>query len=576
MKKTNIVMPIIFVVIISLFFQIPSYAKGNSINTTIDNATGKVKVSGSIDNAKSQVLFITVLKPNAENGISDLYDDMDEMEFLELVYNIAQVKLDTNNTFTFEFTMQGNADEGWYTVAVTGKGVGLQNKFYYVNEQKIRNTVRKLNTVSHNDFVDLLSDIGIVLKTSPSDTKHVYDNFVAIRSRQGDFETEGNIDEMIEAVRDVVEEAEAYALIYLAKDTDVVKVIKDYNKYFNIDLEGDFKKAESKIGGAFVYIRDKLSIQITSKEEFEKVYHQSIALTMLNTVNRTEVHDVLVKYNHIFKLDLNGNYSKVDALEVAKSLAFADFKTVSEVTDAFNTAVSQLYSKQKQSNSSSGGSGGKGSSGKSKGGSMISVNNGTEVSTVHSQTSNPSEENIFEDLDSVEWAKESIHAFAKKGIVRGVDGRNFEPNRNVLREEFVKIMVMAMELPLEENMMSRPFEDVDNNKWYYKYILTSNKFGIVNGVSENEFGVGRSLTREDLAVICYRAAKAAGINFADSQNASMFSDDKTIADYAKEAVYALTGAGVINGVGNNEFSPKSVATRAQAVKIMYEIMNYSK
>ena len=42
-------------------------------------------------------------------------------------------------------------------------------------------------------------------------------------------------------------------------------------------------------------------------------------------------------------------------------------------------------------------------------------------------------------------------------------------------------------------------------------------------------------------------------------------------DYAKEAVAALAGAGIINGKDNNIFDPGGQATRAEAAKIAYEV-----
>ena len=51
-----------------------------------------------------------------------------------------------------------------------------------------------------------------------------------------------------------------------------------------------------------------------------------------------------------------------------------------------------------------------------------------------------------------------------------------------------------------------------------------------------------------------------------------FSDDEMISDYAKDAVYALRGAGVIKGVSDLEFAPLANATRAQAAKMIYGLL----
>jgi len=56
----------------------------------------------------------------------------------------------------------------------------------------------------------------------------------------------------------------------------------------------------------------------------------------------------------------------------------------------------------------------------------------------------------------------------------------------------------------------------------------------------------------------------------------MFSDYNQINDYAKKPIEDLWKAGIINGVGNNEFAPENTSSRAQAVKIIYMIREYSK
>ena len=53
-----------------------------------------------------------------------------------------------------------------------------------------------------------------------------------------------------------------------------------------------------------------------------------------------------------------------------------------------------------------------------------------------------------------------------------------------------------------------------------------------------------------------------------------FNDSENISDYAKEAVAELSALGIINGVGDGMFQPKSVATRAQAAVIIDNVFEY--
>ena len=95
--------------------------------------------------------------------------------------------------------------------------------------------------------------------------------------------------------------------------------------------------------------------------------------------------------------------------------------------------------------------------------------------------------------------------------------------------------------------------------------------GIINGISNEEFGVGANLTRQDLAVIAIRAAKAANVEIPSDIKAANFNDADAIADYANDAVNALYSMGIINGKDGNVFAPNDYCTRAEAAKITYNL-----
>ena len=96
--------------------------------------------------------------------------------------------------------------------------------------------------------------------------------------------------------------------------------------------------------------------------------------------------------------------------------------------------------------------------------------------------------------------------------------------------------------------------------------------GVVNGVSETEFGVGKYITREDMAVMIYRAVKASGMDVEIIvENPAELSDMDSVSDYAKEAVEFMIEKGAINGI-NGEFRPKDYATRAQTAQMLYQII----
>ena len=74
-----------------------------------------------------------------------------------------------------------------------------------------------------------------------------------------------------------------------------------------------------------------------------------------------------------------------------------------------------------------------------------------------------------------------------------------------------------------------------------------------------------------MSVIIARALKLYGID-KNEDNSATFDDDASIADYAKDAIYLLKDLGIINGTGENNFSPLGNATRAQTAKMVCGII----
>ncbi len=212
--------------------------------------------------------------------------------------------------------------------------------------------------------------------------------------------------------------------------------------------------------------------------------------------------------------------------------------------------------------SSSGGGGGK---------------KGSAANNMSIATSNPNSDieeymNIaFDDIDSVEWATVAIHALADRGIINGKEPRKFAPNDSVTREEFVKILIGAMNmqnLSYNENA----FSDVPDNAWFVSFVNIARENGLVNGIGNSMFGTGRNITRQDMVVMLYNALKYKNADI--TIKPLDFADSDKIADYAKEAVSALYGMGAVNGVSATEFDPLGTATRAQAAKVIYGVISH--
>ena len=176
----------------------------------------------------------------------------------------------------------------------------------------------------------------------------------------------------------------------------------------------------------------------------------------------------------------------------------------------------------------------------------------------------------FMDMAGSEWAETAVNTLFEKGIVNGVGEKLFAPGRNITREEMLTMLLNAYGVDVTGASIDK-FADVPANAWYAPYVAKGYELGVTSGISDTMFGSGREITREEAAAMALSISKAFGKSF--YADGTVFTDDASIASWAKTAVYALKGAGVINGIGDGSFAPKANCTRAQAAVIIYALIN---
>lgn len=297
-------------------------------------------------------------------------------------------------------------------------------------------------------------------------------------------------------------------------------------------------------------------------EDADKRFGQEIVLKAIcypTVKTSTALLSVLDEYNLVLGLDLS-KFKKLS--KTNKAQAIVEFSGKNPTVATMQDVLDDIVKGYKEPSSSGGGGGGGAGGG---GGSLV-------VPTLPINPSNPGQSgttgSVFNDLADVSWAKDAILTLHARGIIAGYGNNQFAPKNNITREEFVRLVVSAY-YPYEK-AESVAFDDVNKGAWYYDSVAVAVNKGIVSGVSEKRFGQGMNITRQDMAVILYRVA---GGQFTVRNADNKFADDGMISDYAKEAVYALRDAGIINGVSDTEFAPKKNATRAETAVMLYRFMN---
>ena len=124
------------------------------------------------------------------------------------------------------------------------------------------------------------------------------------------------------------------------------------------------------------------------------------------------------------------------------------------------------------------------------------------------------------------------------------------------------------------NSKATSFADVDGSAWYAPYVAAGVDAGLINGITADTFGVGSQIKRQDMAVMIVRILD--GKNIAVTQTSEEFDDDFDITDYAKNAVYKVRDAGIINGYADNTFAPNASLTRAEAATVIIKLLDLLK
>lgn len=171
-------------------------------------------------------------------------------------------------------------------------------------------------------------------------------------------------------------------------------------------------------------------------------------------------------------------------------------------------------------------------------------------------------------------AASAIKDLASRGIIGGKGNGVFDPNGDVTRAEFAKIIVLSLGLTPKE---TRDFTDVPTGQWYSGYVGTAAAYGIVNGVWDGKFDPSGKITRQEAAVMVFRAAKLCGVK-PEMDEASIrnmlaqFPDYTKSSSWAREALAVCFQEGILS---QNELDirPLVPATRAEITQMVYNLLD---
>lgn len=172
----------------------------------------------------------------------------------------------------------------------------------------------------------------------------------------------------------------------------------------------------------------------------------------------------------------------------------------------------------------------------------------------------------FIDVKESDWFYKGISYVVETGMMNGVGENQFAPNAPLTREMLAVVLYNMEKQP--ESTGVNPFADVKADMWYTDAIVWANANGIVAGYDDSTFGLGDSITREQLAAILYRYAQMKGYDVTEKADLTGYADSAAISGYAVEAMQWANANGIVNGMTATTLAPQGTATRAQVATML--------
>ena len=491
------------------------------------------------------------------------------------VQHVAEATADAEGTVTFAFPFQRAS--GAYPYHVQSE-TGNSEKFdvlYYVNQKAYEEAISELKEALNKPQAEKAAALREVL-TKHVDTLQLTKNFPIYQSLK-DNDNRTAFDRLAVSLHADVSADELChefqnAILLCALETAdkamVQEMIETYRTVLELTDETALRYYDGSLSAsAKLHVAEAVGKKVyqTSQSLAEKIYSEIALATLNETATWQSLGENLKELREVAGIETGQLYNLSTTKQnsaLQRVIEKRPYASLSDFTAKLAAAIQALP------NTSTGGSGG-GGGGKSLGGGNGAVSSVSMTPEVLADDNKLVQTERFHDLESVAWAKEAILNLAERNIIVGRGDGSFAPNDFVSREEFVKMLILALDFELTGTQPA--FTDTAPDMWYAPYVATAREAGITTGNGDGTFGVGMPISRQDAAVMLTRAIELRQIAMTDANAPAVFTDENQISEYAKGAVYKLTGYGILNGVGDGSFAPARNVTRAEAAKMLFAV-----
>lgn len=568
MRRPNIMKLVSVVMVVAMLMLSATSAFATTVTIGEDKMT--VTVVGKADSYPTTDIAITLLKPGVTEAdvnawLEGANPEWDTSKFLDA----ASVLVDSENgSYKHTFKLGEAIGSGVYTAYVGDEVIK-----FALDEDKLVIFKSIVNETNPAALVAKLDEYGTLIGASDELWNAGGDKDVAAGAIIEDLEElrdkgdDLSLEDMDEAKKAVEEEAFTQNFVAgLVDEFDAAADYIDINNALEIYESSDVTD-EAKTDA----VNDILAGVYESAEDLEAAYNGRMFVAAV-TNPKDDLVSYTRKYLDSMGLSIEGLTSIVaynalgDTQKQAVATALKDSNaTTVEGLNADLAAALAPYTVvlpgagDTTTGGTTGGGGGGG------GGSTV-------VFTTPTPT--PAEKpinEVYTDIDHVEWAWDAIEGLTDNSVLSGYGNGIFAPDNAMLREEFVKTLVVGLYGEAAIDMTAVPsFTDAQAG-WYAPYIAAAEAYGITSGIGDGLFGVGQIMQRQDMALMLYRILRDSGLEMITTPYE--FKDADAIADYAAEAVYALKNTSIMNGDPDGSVRPADSTTRAEASVLVYKVLD---
>ncbi len=553
MKRYLIAVVTVFVLICSVGFA----AEASVQTVKYDTENEILTVKGSAG-SKMQSISLEVLKGAVT---AEQFDFANAEERFDMLVYADETRSADDGGWQFSFGFPADSKRHIIRIRTGINGEIEQRSIVAATNSEFETAMEMMNRAGSNDISDVLKNCVGILGLDCDTFEMLPEkncDAMALRILNERDKQQNKVFAGYEQLEAVFNENLAVECVNVADGSNIAAVLEKYKEYFAYKNGKSYQIFEglSADGQKNVYTNLAKADYGTPAAVDAAFSLETVRVRLAALRGYDELYDVLPQCADA----LEANISKYTVLskenqlkvcsEIITSLSGKD--VTKESLETIVSSAAEKYGSNGTTGSGSGGGGG----------------NGGGVKTPNIAVAAPNKPNessfVFNDIESVSWARDSIEALARRGVINGKADKIFAPNDTVTREEFVKMVVLALNITAEDT--SCDFTDVRDDAWYKEYVGKAVRSGLVNGRGDGTFGVGESITRQDIAVILWNGIKSK----AESKSAAEFIDNDDVSDYAKEAVNAMRYLNIIDGYDDNTFRPNNAATRAEAAKLLYK------